>query len=318
MSDILYIVVPCFNEEEVLPETSRRLDEKLNHLKNMGMVAQSSKVLYVDDGSSDSTWLIIEKLCNNNPANFSGLKLSRNRGHQNALFAGLMQIKEIASVTISMDADLQDDINAIDKMILEYHKGFDVVYGVRSDRDTDSKFKRSTAQGFYKFMSFLGVEIVYNHADYRLLSRKAIDGLADFPEVNLFLRGMVPLVGYPSTTVSYSRGKRYAGESKYSLRKMLNFAWDGITSFSIQPIRIITLLGGGMLAFSLIVFIALLLGKLFGKPAQGWSSLFFMHWVLASLQIFCLGIVGEYVGKIYMESKKRPRYIVEKYINKEN
>lgn len=317
MSDTLYVVVPCYNEEEVLPETSFRLKNKLDSLEQRGKISSKSRILFVDDGSKDNTWKLIEGLHKDDPDHFSGLKLSRNKGHQNALMAGLMEAKSRADMVVSMDADLQDDIGVIDGFVDKYHQGCDVVYGVRSDRKRDSGFKRFTAQSFYKIMGLLGVNLVYNHADCRLMSRRALEGLAEFKEVNLFLRGIVPLVGYKSDTVEYSRGERFAGESKYPLRKMLAFAWDGVTSFSVKPIRFITVLGFIVLLISLGLMIYTFVRNLTGNTVPGWSTLMGSIWLLGGLQIFSLGIVGEYVGKIYQEAKGRPKYIIETLLDKE-
>ena len=310
MADTLYIVVPCYNEQEVLQETAARLRSKLFSLVAAGKVAPGSRILFVDDGSADSTWQIIESLHQVDRC-FSGLKLAGNKGHQNALLAGLMAAKEKADVTISLDADLQDDVAAIDVMLLHYYNGCDIVYGVRKKRDTDTAFKRWSAQLFYKIMRMLGADIVYNHADYRLMSRRALEGLAQFKEVNLFLRGIVPLIGYKSETVEYERKERFAGESKYPLKKMLSFALDGITSLSIQPIRLITLAGFliflvslGFAAYSIIV-------KMLGHTVPGWSTLMVSIWMLGGLQLLALGIIGEYIGKIYRETKARPKYLVQ-------
>lgn len=310
MRDTLYIVVPCYNEEEVLPETSRRLGEKLTGLIAAGRIGERSRVLFVDDGSKDRTWPIIERLSEQNPL-FRGAKLSRNKGHQNALLAGLMTAKEVCDMAISMDADLQDDIDAVDRMLDEYEGGSDIVYGVRSSRKKDSAFKRGTAQGYYKFMKMLGVDIVYNHADYRLMSRRALEGLAQFKEVNLFLRGIVPLIGYRFSIVEYERGERFAGESKYPLKKMLSFAFEGITSFSVRPIRLITVLGFVIFAISLVMILYSLLAHIFHFTILGWTSLMCSIWLLGGLQLLALGIIGEYIGKIYFEAKARPKYIIE-------
>jgi len=311
MPDILYIVIPCYNEQEVLPETSKRIAKKLCDLRDGGRIDRRSRVLLVDDGSRDNTWDIITGLHTEQPDIFSGLKLSRNRGHQNALLAGLMTAKELAGVTISMDADLQDDIDAVDRFIDEYQNGCDVVYGVRSARKTDTAFKRASAQGFYRFMALLGVNVVYNHADYRLMSRRALEALAEHREVNLFLRGVVPLLGYKSAEVTYERGERFAGESKYPLKKMLAFAWDGITSFSVKPIRFVTLLGFLISFVCVLLTLYTIITKFFGSTVPGWSSLMISIWMLGGLQILSLGVIGEYVGKIYAEVKARPRFIIE-------
>lgn len=306
----LYVVVPCYNEEEVLPETSKRLAVKLTDLESQGRISPDSRVLFVDDGSKDRTWQMISELHRQDPR-FGGVKLSRNRGHQNALLAGLMTAKSLCDAAISMDADLQDDINAMDRMLDAYEDGCDVVYGVRSSRAKDTFFKRATAQGFYKFMKLMGVDIVYNHADYRLMSRRALEGLEKFDEVNLFLRGIVPLIGYKSTSVEYERAERFAGESKYPLKKMLAFAFDGITSFSVKPIRWVTGLGFLIFAASILAMIYILVVKLLGHTVAGWSTTAASIWLLGGIQLLCVGIVGEYIGKIYIEVKSRPRYIIE-------
>ena len=306
----LYVVVPCYNEEEVLPETSKRLAAKLTDLESQGRISPDSRVLFVDDGSKDRTWQMISELHRQDPR-FGGVKLSRNRGHQNALLAGLMTAKSLCDAAISMDADLQDDINAMDRMLDAYEDGCDVVYGVRSSRAKDTFFKRATAQGFYKFMKLMGVDIVYNHADYRLMSRRALEGLEKFDEVNLFLRGIVPLIGYKSASVEYERAERFAGESKYPLKKMLAFAFDGITSFSVKPIRWVTGLGFLIFAASILAMIYILVVKLLGHTVAGWSTTAASIWLLGGIQLLCVGIVGEYIGKIYNEVKSRPRYIIE-------
>jgi len=312
--DTLYLVIPCYNEEEVLMETSKRLLAKASDLINKGVISEKSKIVFVDDGSKDKTWHIIESLHKENEL-ISGIKLSRNRGHQNALLAGLMTAKEHADMVISLDADLQDDIDAIDKFIEEYYKGNDVVYGVRSSRETDTFFKRNTAMGFYKFMTALGVDIVNNHADYRLMSKRALEGLASYREINLFLRGIVPLIGYKSSVVTYERAERFAGESKYPLKKMLAFAFDGITSFSIKPIRLITSIGFTIFLLSLVTLAYSLIAKFTGNTVSGWTSIVSSIWLLGGVQLLALGIIGEYIGKIYTEVKDRPRYIIDKFIN---
>ncbi|MDR2933622.1 MAG: glycosyltransferase family 2 protein [Oscillospiraceae bacterium] len=310
MADILYIVVPCYNEESVLGETSARLKIKMQGLIAARRIAPESKVLFVDDGSRDKTWDMIASL-HHADSLFSGVKLAGNRGHQNALMAGLMTAKELADVTISMDADLQDDIDCVDRFLDKYADGCDIVYGVRSDRKSDTAFKRGTAQLFYKIMAGLGVNIVYNHADYRLMSKRALEGLARFREVNLFLRGIVPLIGYKTDTVEYERGERFAGESKYPLRKMLSFAWDGVSSFSVRPIRMITVLGFVVFAVSLCLMVYSLIVKLLGHTVPGWSTLMISIWLLGGLQLLALGVIGEYIGKIYGEVKARPQFIIE-------
>ena len=306
---ILYVVVPCYNEEEVLEETTKQLKNKLTQLIEIGKISSKSKVMYVNDGSKDKTWEMIKNIKEQEPL-FTGISLSRNRGHQNALLAGLMTAKNYADVVISMDADLQDDINAMDEMIDKYHNGCDIVYGVRSSRKKDSIFKRSTAEGFYKFMQKMGVDIVYNHADYRLTSKRILEELSNFKEVNLFLRGMFPLVGYRSDVVYYERNERFAGESKYPLKKMLNFAWDGITSFSVKPIRLILNLGIVMLSVSLIVLIYFIIAKVMNWNVSDMVLLITSLWIVAGIQIISLGVIGEYIGKIYSEVKERPRFII--------
>lgn len=314
----IYLVVPCYNEEEVLNETAKRLAEKMTTLINNKVINDNSRVIFVDDGSKDKTWSIIEEIKKSNSL-FGGIKLSRNRGHQNALLAGLMTVKGECDAVISLDADLQDDINVIDKFIEKFNEGFDVVYGVRSDRASDTLFKRSTAQGFYKIINALGANVVYNHADYRLMSKKALDSLAEFKEVNLFLRGLVPFVGFKSDIVTYERNERFAGTSKYPLKKMIAFALEGITSFSIKPIRLVLMIGVVMFFSSLTALLYFLLTWLKGYTVQGWTTVVASIWMLGGIQLLCLGVIGEYVGKIYIEAKSRPKYIVDKYIvNKGN
>ena len=309
----LYIVVPCYNEEAVLPETAKRLREKVHTLIGSGAVASDSKVVFVDDGSQDATWSLIEGLHAEDPL-FRGIRLSRNRGHQNALLAGLMTVREECDLTISMDADLQDDIDAIDQMLDKYKAGCDVVYGVRSDRRRDSFFKKTTAESFYKLMQSLGVETVYNHADFRLMSARALQGLSEFGEVNLFLRGIVPMVGFPSDIVYYERGERFAGESKYPLRKMLHFAAEGITSLSIKPIRLISSLGFFIFLVSIAAIIYSLVRHYTGHTIQGWTTTVLSVWAIGGLIMISLGVIGEYIGKIYLETKERPRYIIQSYL----
>ena len=310
------MVVPCYKEEAVLPETSKRLKEKLHALMEAGKISADSRVLFVNDGSSDRTWEIIASLHEEDKI-FSGVNLSRNRGHQNALLAGLTTAATRADMIISMDADLQDDVNAIDGMIDAYHEGYDVVYGVRSARKTDTAFKRMTAEGFYKLMRAMGVDIVFNHADYRLMSRRAVEGLLEFGEVNIFLRGIVPQIGYPSTTVEYERAKRFAGESKYPFKKMLGFALDGITSFSVKPLRLIVFLGAIVFLLSLLMLVWSLIERIMGTVVSGWTSLMFSVWMLGGLQLLSLGVLGEYVGKIYSEVKHRPRFIIERVLDED-
>lgn len=310
MSVTLYFAIPCYNEEAVLPETSRRLREKFAALRASGRISEGSRICFVDDGSRDRTWELIAGLHAEDTV-FSGIKLSRNRGHQNALLCGLMTLRDRADCVISMDADLQDDINAIDAMLDQFEAGCDVVYGVRSKRETDSAFKRMTAEGFYRVMRALGADVVFNHADYRLMSRRALDALAEYKEVNLFLRGMVPLIGYKSGVVYYERAERFAGESKYPLKKMLSFAWEGITSLSVQPIKLITRLGALMFCVSLVMLIWFLIRHFTGHTVQGWSSLAVSIWAIGGLELLAIGVVGEYIGKIYLETKGRPRYLAE-------
>jgi len=311
----LYLVVPCYNEEAVLPETAKRLEEKLRRMIASGRAAADSRILFVNDGSKDKTWELIEQL--HAQSEFvCGIKLSRNRGHQNALLAGLMAAKETAACAISLDADLQDDLEVLDEFMDKFLDGCDVVYGVRKKRETDTFFKRTTAQGFYKVMGTMGVDVVYNHADYRLMSRRALEGLAGYKEVNLFLRGIVPLIGYRSDYVYYDRHERFAGESKYPLKKMLAFALDGITSFSVRPLKLISNLGILVSILSVIGLLYALIAKLCGWAVQGWTAIVASIWLLGGLQMLCLGVVGTYVGKIYSEVKARPRYVGEEFLKK--
>ncbi len=309
----LYLVIPCYNEEAVLPETSKRLKEKYSALMNAGKISPDSKIVFVNDGSKDRTWEMICDLHKADPV-FRGICLSRNKGHQNALMAGLMTVKGECDAAISMDADLQDDINAIDAMVDKYAEGYEVVYGVRSSRKKDTFFKRTTAQGFYKVMKAMGVETVYNHADYRLMSSRALDALSEFEEVNLFLRGIVPLVGFKSTQVTYERGERFAGESKYPLKKMIAFAVEGITSMSVRPIRMITTLGFFVFLVSLGVLVYSIVQKFLGNTVPGWAFLAVSIWALGGIQLLSIGVIGEYVGKIYLETKHRPKFIVAEYL----
>ena len=306
----LYIVIPMFNEEEVIDETTKRLRNKVNDLIKKKIISKDSKVLYVNDGSKDKTWEKIMQI-NKEDKLFTGISLSRNKGHQNALVAGLLTARNYADVVISMDADLQDDINAIDEMLEKYHNGCDIVYGVRSARKKDTFFKKVTAEGFYKFMKLMGVDIVYNHADYRLTSKRVLDEFSNFKEVNLFLRGIFPLIGFKTDVVYYERAERFAGTSKYPLKKMLNFAWDGITSFSVKPLRFICVLGFLILFISIIIMIYAFIRKVTGNNVEGWTFITISIWFLGGLQMLSLGIVGEYIGKVYNETKQRPRYIIE-------
>jgi len=308
----LSIVVPCYNEEAVLHETASRLTALLDKLVKNDKINNQSDIYFVDDGSKDRTWEIIESLCSDHDE-IRGIKLSRNRGHQNALLAGLFSAT--GDAVVSIDADLQDDTNAIETMVEHYLNGSDVVYGVRQKRETDTPFKRHTAEGFYKLMRLMGVDIVYNHADYRLLSSRALEHLKEFKEVNLFLRGIIPLIGFHSSVVYYNRSERFAGESKYPLNKMLSFAWDGITSLSVTPLRLITMTGFLIFLATLIMSFWVLGVKLFSDDAvPGWASTVLPIYFIGGIQVFSIGIVGEYIGKIYLETKERPRYIIEKSI----
>ena len=309
----IYFVIPCYNEQEVLPITAEQLRIKYDQLLQSGLIVENSRILLVDDGSKDRTWQIISQL-HQKDSRFQGVKLSRNRGHQNALLAGLMTARSFCDAAISLDADLQDDINAMDAMLQKFQDGCDIVYGVRSDRETDTVFKRCTAHGYYKFMSGMGGELVYNHADYRLMSRRALDGLAEFGEVNLFLRGIVPMIGYRSDIVTYARKERPAGKSKYPLKKMLAFAWEGLTSLSIRPIRMITILGTLIFLVSIGMLIYSVIRHAMGATITGWTSLAVSIWAIGGLQLLAIGIIGEYIGKVYLETKSRPKYIIETYL----
>lgn len=314
MNNKLYMVIPCYNEEEVLPETSKRLRGKINSLIEKGKIDKESRIVFVNDGSKDKTWEIIKTLHEEDPV-FSGINLTRNRGHQNALLAGLMTVMDYADMTISMDADLQDDVDAIDEMIDKYLDGIDIVYGVRSSRAKDTFFKKATAEGFYKIMNSMGANTVFNHADYRLMSKRALEGLSQFQEVNLFLRGIVPMIGYPTDVVYYERGERFAGESKYPLGKMLSFAIEGITSLSTKPIRMITFLGFFIFLVSIGILIYSLVRHFMGATIVGWTTLMVSVWGIGGLILLSLGVVGEYIGKIYLETKARPRFIVEQFLD---
>jgi polyisoprenyl-phosphate glycosyltransferase len=307
---ILTIVVPCFNEEEVLPKTIAELDLLLQSLIADGSVSAKSKILFVDDGSRDQTWSMIYKASLNNDA-IKGLKLSRNVGHQNALMAGLFTAKDASDCVVSIDADLQDDVEAIRGFVKKFSEGYDIVYGVRQGRQADSFFKRNTAQWFYKLMQKMGVNLVYNHADFRLMSRRALQELEKYDEVNMFLRGIVPLIGFPSTSVYYDRKERLAGESKYPLQKMLAFAFDGITSFSVTPIRFVLMMGIASFLASLLFGIYFIGLKFFGNTETGWTSLILSVWLIGGIQLIAIGLVGEYIGKIYKEAKRRPKYIID-------
>ena len=311
-NQILYLVIPCYNEQEVLPETSRRLKEKMESLMDRNMISRDSKIMFVNDGSKDRTWEMIEELHDQDPL-YQGVKLSRNRGHQNALLGGLMTAKEYADMVISLDADLQDDIDVIDQFVEKYYEGCDIVYGVRSARTTDTFFKRFTAEGFYKIINLMG-EVVFNHADYRLMSKRALNELANYKEVNLFLRGIVPMIGFKTDVVTYERHERLAGESKYPLKKMLALAVDGITSLSIKPIRFIVFLGFMIFMCSILMLIYSLVQHFLGNTSIGWTSLIVSIWAIGGLQLLAIGVIGEYIGKIYLETKERPRYIIEKVL----
>lgn len=316
MNSRLFIVIPCYNEEEVLPITSKMFLEELEDLIHKGKISDNSRILFVNDGSKDKTWEIIENLAAENP-HFIGMSQSRNRGHQNAVLAGLMESKDMCDITISIDCDGQDDIKAMEAMVDAYHDGSEVVYGVRSKRDTDTFFKRFTAESFYKLLNKMGVEVVYNHADYRLISSRVLKEFANFKEVNLFLRGMIPLVGFKSSSVYYERHERIAGESHYPLSKMLGLAIDGITSLSIKPIRLITGLGIGVSILSFIGVIWAVIAQLTGHTITGWASTVCIVCFMGGVQLICLGVLGEYIGKIYMEVKARPRYIISERTWKE-
>ena len=312
----LYFVIPCYNEEQVLPETAKRLKDKVRALIQRGKIDEGSRILFVNDGSADRTWEIIRALHEQDPL-YSGINLSRNRGHQNALLAGLMTAKDYADMVISMDADLQDDIDAVDEMIEKYLQGIDIVYGVRSSRAKDTFFKKATAEGFYKIMNTMGANTVFNHADYRLMSRRSLEGLSEFQEVNLFLRGIVPMIGFSWDVVYYERGERFAGESKYPLKKMLSFAIEGITSLSTKPIRMITGLGFFIFLVSIGMLIYSLVRHFTGATIVGWTTLMVSVWAIGGLILLSLGVVGEDIGKIYLETKARPRYLIEEFLNKE-
>lgn len=314
MQPVLYIVIPVFNEQDVLPITAPMFLQKINDLYIDGKISENSRIMFVNDGSRDNTWQKITELSLIDE-HYCGISLSRNRGHQNALFAGLMEVKDKCDMCVSIDCDGQDDIDAIDKMVDEFLSGSDIVYGVRSDRKTDTGFKRGTAQFFYKMMSSMGVEMVYNHADYRLMSKRALEGLSQFNEVNLFLRGLIPMVGYKYSCVEYSRKERLAGKSKYPIRKMISFAIDGITSLSVKPIRLITAFGFIVAILSVIGIIWSVITALVGSGVAGWASTISIICFLGGVQLLSLGVIGEYIGKIYLEVKQRPRYIIDKKTN---
>ena len=313
MKPRLYMIIPCYNEEKVLPITSEMFLEELNLLITKDKISENSRILFVNDGSKDKTWDLIKELSEKDE-HFIGICQSRNRGHQNALLCGLITLKDKADAVISIDADLQDDINTFDEMVEKYENGCDVVYGVRSKRETDTFFKRFTAEAFYKTLNKMGAKVIFNHADFRLMSKRALNAFAEYKETNIFLRGMVPLIGYKSDIVTYERFERLAGESKYPLKKMLALAWEGITSLSIQPIRMITGLGTIVFAISIIMIIYSLVSYFMGFAVSGWASILCSIWAIGGLQILAIGIIGEYIGKIYLEVKRRPRFIVEEFL----
>lgn len=314
-TETLYLIIPCYNEEEVLIETERRLTEKLRAMIKHKKISEKSRIVFVDDGSKDRTWKMIQTMYQENEF-VAGIKSSRNRGHQNALLEGMFTVIDDCDMVITMDADLQDDIEAMDEFIEKHYGGCDIVYGVRNKRKKDTWFKRVTAQGFYKIMAFMGVHIIYNHADYRLMSHRALEELGKFKEVNLFLRGLVPMIGFRSDIVTYERKERFAGTSKYPLRKMLAFAMDGITSLSIKPIRFIAGMGILLFTASVMFLFYIIMGYFMGRTIQGWATIVTSIWAIGGLELLAIGVIGEYIGKIYMETKARPRYIVEEYLKK--
>ena len=310
----LGIVIPCYNEEDGLAETTKRLEILLSDMIEIGEISKDSFVCYVDDGSKDNTWALIESFKEKSSL-FKGIKLSRNFGHQNALIAGLMQLKDNADALVSMDADLQDDIEVVRGFVSKYQEGYEIVYGVREDRSKDTKFKRGTAEFFYKFQHFMGIESIHNHADYRLLSKKALNALEQFQEINLFLRGIIPLLGFRSCSIYYTRAERFAGETKYPLKKMLYFALDGIASFSVKPLRLITIIGFVLFLLSLFGIAWIIIEKLFfGNMADGWASTMVSIYFIGGIQVMSLGVIGEYVGRSFQEAKGRPRFIIDKEI----
>ena len=315
--DVLYIVVPCYNEEEVLPLTIPEFKKTIADLVTKGKISPLSRILFVNDGSKDKTWEILEKE-HQEDEKVLALKLARNAGHQNALLAGLSVAKEKADIMVTIDADLQDDITKVEDMVDAYHDGCQIVYGVRDNRKSDSFFKRFTAQGFYKFMNRMGVETIYNHADYRLMSKIAVEELSKYTEVNVFLRGMVPLLGYKTTCVYYSRSKREAGESKYPLKKMLSFAFDGITSFSIKPINMIVGLGIFVLFVCILAAVYAFISYFTGNTDSGWTSLILSIWFIGGIQLLSIGVIGQYIGKIYKEVKRRPKFNIETVLDDNN
>ena len=317
MNKTIWFVIPCYNEQEVIDETTKRLKIFLKELTDEKIISEKSRVLYVDDGSKDLTWDKIKSISNADNS-FLGIKLSHNKGHQNALLAGLMYAKDKSDAVISMDADLQDDIYASKEMILKHYEGNEIVFGVRNSRKTDSVFKRTSAKLFYKIMNILGAEVVYNHADYRLMGQKALDALSEYKEVNLFLRGIVKELGFNSAIVYYERGKRFAGKSKYPLKKMLSFATEGVTSFSVKPIKFAVFLGTLSFLVSIAMLIYCIYQKIAGYTVPGWSSLGVSIWAVGGMQLFMIGVIGEYIGKIYLETKKRPRYVIEEIVGNQD
>lgn len=309
----LYIIVPCYDEEAVLKITSEKLQQQLEHLIQKDKVSNESKIIFVDDGSNDSTWNVIKELCDNN-VSFGGIKLSRNKGHQNALLAGLMTMVDEADMMVTIDADLQDDVNVIEEMVDKCYEGNDIVYGVRHTRDSDTFFKRTTAEGFYKLTNILGGELVFNHADFRLMSKRAVLALSQFDEVNLFLRGLIPMLGFPSEIVTYERHERVAGETKYPLKKMISFAIEGITSLSVKPIQLITKMGMIFVVISIVMFGWMLIQHFTGNTIEGWTSILCSLWFIGGVMVFSIGMIGEYIGKIYLETKHRPKYFIEEII----
>ncbi|MGB3161830.1 MAG: glycosyltransferase family 2 protein [Carnobacterium sp.] len=314
MKNTLYMVIPCYNEKEVLHETAIRLKQVYLKLVDSNKINKKSKIVFINDGSQDTTWEIIKEL-HEKDIMFSGINLSRNKGHQNALLAGLLTVKDYSDMVISMDADLQDDINAIEEMVDKHLEGFDIVYGVRSKREKDTLFKRYTAESYYKLLNAIGGEVIYNHADYRLMSKRTIEELSKFKEVNIFLRGIVPMLGFSSTTVSYERNERLAGESKYPFKKMLSFAIEGITSLSVKPIRIISSLGISIFVVSILMLVYIIVRHQMGNTVTGWASVAVSVWAIGGLVLLSLGIIGEYIGKIYLETKERPKFIIKEFIN---
>lgn len=312
-NSVLYVVIPCYNEEDVLEETNKKIINKFNGLIKNKVISKDSRIMYVNDGSKDGTWDLILKF-HKNSSLVTGVKLSRNRGHQNALLAGLITAKDYADVVISMDADLQDDINAIDKMVNKYYEGSDIVYGVRSSRKKDTFFKKFTAEGFYKIMKLMGVDIVFNHADYRLASKRVLEELDNYKETNLFLRGLFPLLGFKTDIVYYERAERFAGQSKYPIKKMISFAWEGITSFTVKPLKMIMSLGLIIAFFSFIFLVYVIIGYFTGNNVSGWTTIIVLLCLFSGIQIFCIGVIGEYLGKVYIESKNRPRFCIEEKI----